>query len=369
MLLILEKEPRLSCKCLEAVCNYLPQSHESNTPKEVLLIAELAEIMKVMQPEDLQGTMPLLVRHMVRLFTSQNAQTLQSVLQFWKDERVSQLLSHFANQLIPNLMPMLLRDGELFWNPTVNKMTSLVLEKLEEADPEVQLQQSEMRCKMQREEAEEWKEESRRFEKELLHQRSSFVQGGQELQQEFLMERRKLLEKVAQGESAQEQAFQAERLRAIRAEERCQVQETLHQAELARLTARYEKALLRCSSEQARLLSRYEKEKEEWAADWKEVNDIMQPLIQTHEAAEVQRVTRQAAAQEGLNLLKQFAQLKELETQELKRGRQASEVMAVRLDAERTESRAESGAESAEDHQEQTCEGAELRGPGGPSAQ
>lgn len=137
MLLILEKEPRLSCKCLEAVCNYLPQSHESNTPKEVLLIAELAEIMKVMQPEDLQGTMPLLVRHMVRLFTSQNAQTLQSVLQFWKDERVSQLLSHFANQLIPNLMPMLLRDGELFWNPTVNKMTSLVLEKLEEADPEL----------------------------------------------------------------------------------------------------------------------------------------------------------------------------------------------------------------------------------------
>ena len=23
---------------------------------------------------------------------------------------------------------------------------------------------------------------------------------------------------------------------------------------------------------------------QEWAADWKEVNDIMQPLIQTHEA-------------------------------------------------------------------------------------
>eukprot|EP00434_Breviolum_minutum_P024781 symbB.v1.2.021887.t1/scaffold1916.1/size96221/2 len=144
MLLILEKEPRLSCKSMEAVCNYLPQAHESNTPKEVLLIAELAEIMKVMQPEDLEGCMlgepgSILMAvsgHMVRLFTSQNAQTLQSVLQFWKDDRVSQLLSHFADQLIPNLMPMLLRDGELFWNPTVNKMTSLVLEKMEQADPE-----------------------------------------------------------------------------------------------------------------------------------------------------------------------------------------------------------------------------------------
>eukprot|EP00435_Cladocopium_sp_Y103_P009979 s802_g2.t1 len=143
MLLILEKEPRLSCKCLEAVCNYLPQSHESNTPKEVLLIAELAEIMKVMQPEDLQGCMclgdipwkqrwggakPLLVRRLPQVVGGLKKET---------DERVSQLLSHFADQLIPNLMPMLLRDGELFWNPTVNKMTSLVLEKLEEADPEV----------------------------------------------------------------------------------------------------------------------------------------------------------------------------------------------------------------------------------------
>ncbi|CAK8990569.1 unnamed protein product [Durusdinium trenchii] len=92
-LLVLEKEPRLSGRSVEALCGYLPQSHESNTPKEVLVIHELAEIMKVMQPEDLKGCMQgsqervdnAHQRHMVRLFTSQNAQTLQSVLQLWKD--------------------------------------------------------------------------------------------------------------------------------------------------------------------------------------------------------------------------------------------------------------------------------------------
>eukprot|EP00435_Cladocopium_sp_Y103_P065633 s105_g27.t1 len=203
-----------------------------------------------------------------------------------------------------------------------------------------------------------------RCERELLHQRSCFVQERQELQEEFWIEKRHLLEKVTLAESAQDHALQAER-RAISAEERCQVQQSLHQAELERLTTRYEKDLLRRSSEQARLLLRYEREKEdarswgEWAADWKEVHDIMQPLIQNHEAAEAQRVSRQAAAQEGLNLFQQFAQLKELETREL---RQAS--IAMRLEAERAGSRAESGAGSAE-HQEQSCEAEQLEAPEG----
>jgi len=137
MLLMLEREPKLAGKCVEAVCSHFPPSHESNTPKEVLLIHEIAEILKVLDPEDAQVCMPQLQRHILRLLTSQNGQTLQSVLQLWKDERVSKLLANFADSLIPGMLPLLVRDGEVFWNPTVNKMTCLVLEKLEAASPEV----------------------------------------------------------------------------------------------------------------------------------------------------------------------------------------------------------------------------------------
>eukprot|EP00439_Symbiodinium_sp_Y106_P060353 s4184_g8.t3 len=136
MLLMLEREPKLAGKCVEAVCSHFPPSHESNTPKEVLLIHEIAEILKVLDPEDAQVCMPQLQRHILRLLTSQNGQTLQSVLQLWKDERVSKLLANFADSLIPGMLPLLVRDGEVFWNPTVNKMTCLVLEKLEAASPE-----------------------------------------------------------------------------------------------------------------------------------------------------------------------------------------------------------------------------------------
>ncbi|CAJ1356909.1 unnamed protein product [Effrenium voratum] len=99
VLLVLEKEPGLSCRCMQAICSYLPQAHESNTPKEVLLLHELAEILKVMKVEDLRGCMSQLVGHMVRLLGSHNSQTLQSVLQFWKDERVAELLGNFADEM------------------------------------------------------------------------------------------------------------------------------------------------------------------------------------------------------------------------------------------------------------------------------
>ncbi|CAE7901531.1 ARSJ, partial [Symbiodinium necroappetens] len=118
MLLMLERDPTLAGKCVEAVCSHFPPSHESNTPKEVLLIHEIAEILKVLDPEDAEVCMPQLQRHILRLLTSQNGQTLQSVLQLWKDERVSKLLANFADSLIPGMLPLLVRDGEVFWNPT-----------------------------------------------------------------------------------------------------------------------------------------------------------------------------------------------------------------------------------------------------------
>eukprot|EP00930_Biecheleria_cincta_P084367 TRINITY_DN73855_c0_g1_i1.p1 TRINITY_DN73855_c0_g1~~TRINITY_DN73855_c0_g1_i1.p1 ORF type:complete len:916 (-),score=147.14 TRINITY_DN73855_c0_g1_i1:58-2805(-) len=135
--LFLEKDAQLATRCLEAVCSHFPQAHEANTPKDVLLIHEMAEILKFMDAESMKGALPRLLSQMTRLLGSHNTQPVQSVLQFWKDEHVARLLAGVADQLIPTLLPVLLRNGEPFWNPTVNRMTSLVLERLEAANAEV----------------------------------------------------------------------------------------------------------------------------------------------------------------------------------------------------------------------------------------
>eukprot|EP00434_Breviolum_minutum_P008258 symbB.v1.2.007287.t1/scaffold438.1/size205425/15 len=214
-----------------------------------------------------------------------------------------------------------------------------------------QLRQSERRCEIREEEVEEWKkEECQRFEREVLHQRSNLasdqdgevmaiswpsskwtqVKERQDLQQEFLEEKRSFLDQVIAAESAAENTLKAERRRAANAaqhqEEKWQAQQAVHQAEVAHLTTKYEKALLKSSFEQARLLSRYETEKEEWASDWKDLNGLIKPLIQQHEAAEAEMASRQAAAQEGMDLFQRFAQLKDLQIKELQQANQKMEV-------------------------------------------
>lgn len=136
MLLLLEKQPSLAVRCLEMICTHFPQLREANTPKEVLLIHEIAQVLKYADTSAFQQVLPLLLQHMRRFLHSHNAQPIQSVLQFWKDEKLVDLFQASSDEVIPALLPALLRGGEPFWNPTVNRMTSLVLEKLAASNPE-----------------------------------------------------------------------------------------------------------------------------------------------------------------------------------------------------------------------------------------
>jgi hypothetical protein len=56
----------------------------------MMMTTQIVELQLLFTPISTRAALVTLVpRHMVRLFTSQNAQTLQSVLQFWKDATAS----------------------------------------------------------------------------------------------------------------------------------------------------------------------------------------------------------------------------------------------------------------------------------------
>eukprot|EP00927_Polykrikos_kofoidii_P043217 TRINITY_DN37277_c0_g1_i1.p1 TRINITY_DN37277_c0_g1~~TRINITY_DN37277_c0_g1_i1.p1 ORF type:complete len:1069 (-),score=233.90 TRINITY_DN37277_c0_g1_i1:64-3270(-) len=132
---LLEKQPSLTSSSIQALCTCFPPPHESNTPKEVLLVFEIGRLIRFLDADGFRQSLQYFLSHMVRLLGSQNAMPIQAVLQLWKDERFVELCNGASAELMPALLPALLRGGELFWNPTVNRMTSLVLEKLEASNP------------------------------------------------------------------------------------------------------------------------------------------------------------------------------------------------------------------------------------------
>lgn len=137
VLQLLEKQRSLAPKCLELLCACFPTFREANTPKEVLIIYEVSQVLRYVEESAFPQVLPNLLQHMVRLLGSHNSQPVQSVLQFWKDGYIEKLFQGASAHVVPAILPALLCGGEPSWNPTVNRMTSLVLEKLEAGNPEV----------------------------------------------------------------------------------------------------------------------------------------------------------------------------------------------------------------------------------------
>eukprot|EP00392_Amoebophrya_sp_AT5.2_P001161 g1163.t1 len=138
-----------------------PPPTEANTAKEVLLLQEMRTLLKSWATAAVGATStvdegqgkhkhardrersrklqlfrerlaPAIFSRILSCVKSLNAQVVECALLFWKDEAFCDLL--FANeaglveQWLGELLPELWRE-ELFWNPTVNRMTALVLEK------------------------------------------------------------------------------------------------------------------------------------------------------------------------------------------------------------------------------------------------
>ena len=138
---LIEKEGSLATELVEYILTHgFPAVNQSNTAKELLLLFEISKVLNSVVDLSSSSLMPKLMQRVLGCINSENAQVVQSVLILWKSPP-----SFFPAQLkpvLPNYMGRLLQTlfrgcGEPHWNPTVNKMTLLVLRSLEESEPEL----------------------------------------------------------------------------------------------------------------------------------------------------------------------------------------------------------------------------------------
>ena len=179
---------------IKSLNKYWPSPQAANTPKEVLMLHELEELVAMSCPVPSSSTAPssssadsLLspsssdIAEILQIFlerivlslgrggNSDNFRTVQRALQVFKNKAILQLLGSsgaivsntsndnetrgtdphlYHSSLAPDdrsilqlaftaLIPALYRGGNLSWNPTVNKMTVLALRNLRDLDPDL----------------------------------------------------------------------------------------------------------------------------------------------------------------------------------------------------------------------------------------
>lgn len=113
-----------------------PEGFTSNTPKEVLFVHELETLISVCNTAEAQVVLKDVLSKMVKCIGSNldNIRPAQRVLQMFKNEKVITFLTCNTHESFRILLPAIYRGGELSWNPTVNKMVGLALQRLRSLD-------------------------------------------------------------------------------------------------------------------------------------------------------------------------------------------------------------------------------------------
>ncbi|XP_050666043.1 serine/threonine-protein phosphatase 2A 56 kDa regulatory subunit gamma isoform-like isoform X1 [Leptidea sinapis] len=113
----LEKDPSLTQPVIKALLKYWPKTH---SPKEVMFLNEMEEILDVIEPAEFQKVMDPLFRQLAKCVSSPHFQVAERALYYWNNEYIMSLISDNATHILPIMFPSLYRNTKSHWNKTIH---------------------------------------------------------------------------------------------------------------------------------------------------------------------------------------------------------------------------------------------------------
>ncbi|XP_056667237.1 serine/threonine-protein phosphatase 2A 56 kDa regulatory subunit gamma isoform isoform X2 [Monodelphis domestica] len=100
-----------------ALLKYWPKTH---SPKEVMFLNELEEILDVIEPSEFVKVMEPLFRQLAKCVSSPHFQVAERALYYWNNEYIMSLISDNAAKILPIMFPSLYRNSKTHWNKTIH---------------------------------------------------------------------------------------------------------------------------------------------------------------------------------------------------------------------------------------------------------
>ncbi|XP_064211900.1 serine/threonine-protein phosphatase 2A 56 kDa regulatory subunit gamma isoform isoform X5 [Tribolium castaneum] len=113
----LEKDPSLTQPVIRSLLKYWPKTH---SPKEVMFLNELEEILDVIEPGEFQKVMVPLFKQLAKCVSSPHFQVAERALYYWNNEYVMSLVSENATEILPLMFPSLYKNSKSHWNKTIH---------------------------------------------------------------------------------------------------------------------------------------------------------------------------------------------------------------------------------------------------------
>lgn len=125
----LEKDPSLTEPTIMGLLKFWPKVH---SPKEVMFLNELEEILDVIEPNEFVKVMQPLFMKLGQCVSSQHFQVAERALYYWNNEYIMSLVSDNATAIIPIIFPSLYRNSKTHWNKTIHGLIYNALKLLME---------------------------------------------------------------------------------------------------------------------------------------------------------------------------------------------------------------------------------------------
>jgi len=113
----LEKDPSLTEPVIMSLLRYWPKVH---SPKEVMFLNELEEILDVIEPAEFQKVMVPLFNQLTKCVSSPHFQVAERALYYWNSEYIMSLISDNEATILPIMLPALYRNSKNHWNKTIH---------------------------------------------------------------------------------------------------------------------------------------------------------------------------------------------------------------------------------------------------------
>jgi serine/threonine-protein phosphatase 2A regulatory subunit B' len=130
----LEKDPSLAEEVMMGLLKYWPKV---NSPKEVMFLNEVEEVLDVTDPVEFQKIQIALFQQLARCINSQHFQVAERALLYWNNEYVVNLMSDNLAIILPIVFPALYTNSKSHWNRTIHGMVYNALKLFMEINPDL----------------------------------------------------------------------------------------------------------------------------------------------------------------------------------------------------------------------------------------
>ncbi|XP_078000818.1 serine/threonine-protein phosphatase 2A 56 kDa regulatory subunit gamma isoform-like isoform X1 [Glandiceps talaboti] len=113
----LEKDPSLTEKVIMGLLKFWPKTH---SPKEVMFLNELEEILDVIEPSEFVKVQESLFKQLARCVSSPHFQVAERALYYWNNEYIMSLINDNAQVILPVMFPALYKNSKAHWNKTIH---------------------------------------------------------------------------------------------------------------------------------------------------------------------------------------------------------------------------------------------------------